>query len=213
MKSRSGRGGSGKPVGRPSAVARGKTPADTSSPVLAQPTARESARELPPLGGPPPVYRREYAEQVANAARVGASRADIMLMLGVNSDVILLWSMVHSEFALALRANEEARTARVEDAMFQRSIGYEFIGEQIVSTQYGIERVIVRRHLPPDQAAGYKWLEASKPEKWKRKEFFDGDESGVLRVQISGDPGPSRMRDPENQVKAPAPNDGDEDEL
>jgi len=113
----------------------------------------EKSEVLATLPGshPPPPYRPEYAERVAQMAKHGATRSEIMEMLGISSNVLILWSTIFPEFSAALQANDEMRTRRVEDSLYQRACGFKYEEE----------------YYPPDVAAARIWLEQKDPENWR----------------------------------------------
>lgn len=93
--------------------------------------------------------------------------------------------MAYPDFSRAMRANVEARNARVEDAMYHRSLGYDVPYEKITKDGEGniIKKEIGATHIPPDSNAGYKWLSACSPEKWAKS----GDEDKKdLHITVTG---------------------------
>ena len=117
----------------------------------------------------PPRYQRKYAEQVAQAAQHGATRTEIMTLLGIDANVLLLWSMTHADFAEALRANDDRRTRRVEDTLYQRACGYTYPSEKIMVIDGQVVRVEITEIIPPDVAAARAWLEQKDAENWRPK--------------------------------------------
>jgi len=117
----------------------------------------------------PPPYQREYAETVARAAARGATNAELQQLLGVDAQVILLWSMVYDDFANAMAQNEAARIARVQDAMYQRAIGYEQPSEKVIVVEGKVIHEPIIEHIPADPGAGYKYLEARDPGNWRQR--------------------------------------------
>lgn len=162
-------------------------------------------------GPRPPLYRSEYAEQTRKAAQVGITDNELMRMLGIDRDTFIFWKMAHIEFYMACRANTEARTTRVEDAYFQRAVGYEHDYEQINVWDGAVIRTPTVKHIPADVRAAERWLETHDP-RYRRSEESGGVDRGTVRVVIENDPGPNRMRLDENRVE-PKRRGRQEDEL
>lgn len=123
-------------------------------------------------------YAPRYVNIVRQAAERGATYAEIFRLLGVSSSVVLLWRMCYPEFDLVfteaekisekIRDEREAlRTLRVEEALYQRAVGYEFMSEKIVVVDHEIKRVQTVEHIPPDKGAAEMWLQARDPDRWK----------------------------------------------
>ncbi len=148
--------------------------------------------EFWPVNSPPPKYKPEYAKIVMELARIGATNMEIIRHLKINSEVLLLWAMVYPDFEQAMAANEEARSARIEDAMFQRALGYDVPYEKVYLNAKGNVMSTERgtKHFPPDPISGYKWLGARKPDKWAKS----GDEDkGELKITVTGGLPPRKM--------------------
>jgi hypothetical protein len=168
--------------------------------------------DLSAAPGPrPPVYRPEYADETRKAAQVGITDSELMRLLGIDRDTFIFWKMTHSDFYLACRANTEARTTRVEDAYFQRAVGYEHPSEQINVWDGAVIRTPTVKHIPADVRAAERWLETHDP-RYKRNMEEGGINTGTVRVVIENDPGPNRMRDESNRVE-PKRRKGNDDEL
>lgn len=153
------------------------------------------------MPGPrPPLYRPEFAEQAHKAAQVGIADNELMRMLGIDRDTFIFWKMAHTDFYMACRANTEARTIRVEDAYFQRAVGYEHASEQINVWDGEVIRTPTMKHIPADVRAAERWLETHDP-RYKRNMEEGALNTGTVRVVIENDPGPNRMRAEENRVE------------
>jgi hypothetical protein len=151
-------------------------------------------------GPRPPVYRPEYAEETRKAAQVGITDSELMRMLGIDRDTFIFWKMAHADFYVACRANTEARTTRVEDAYFQRAVGYEHASEQINVWDGVVIRTPTMKHIPADVRAAERWLETHDV-RYKRSSDDGGSSGGTVRVVIENDPGQNRMRAEENRVE------------
>jgi hypothetical protein len=118
----------------------------------------------------PPAYEAVYADTVREAGARGATYSDILLLLGITSPVALLWRMCYPAFDMAFneaqKLADELRTARVEDALYERAKGFEFMSEKIVTVGNEIRRVPVLERVHADVGAAKYWLEGRNPERW-----------------------------------------------
>jgi hypothetical protein len=75
--------------------------------------------------------------------------------------------MQYEEFATAVRVGKRVADQRVEEALFERAIGYDY--------DYDLGRgKSVIRHIPPDIGAIKVWLFNRRPDRWKEKVEFAG---------------------------------------
>jgi hypothetical protein len=178
------------------------------------PPAIYSGEILPP-NAPPPRYAPRFAEQVREAAKVGYTLTEICRMLGVGLDTIKLWQMIYEEFASALRANFQSRTDRVEDALFQRAVGYEHASEKLFyDKEEGVIRASIVVHIPADVAAAQTWLKAHKPEIYVRDHTPEGDlgEQNKLVIEVRNGTGLPDMRASDKQPETAFRKDSSDDE-
>jgi hypothetical protein len=89
-------------------------------------------RPGPKRGSPPSSYRPEFAELAKKMCELGATNAELAGIFGVSISTIDLWSVLHREFADALKiGNNEAADNRVLRALYQRAVGYTYEKTQI----------------------------------------------------------------------------------
>lgn len=129
--------------------------------------------------GRPTRFRPEFIDIAAAMAKNGATDADIAHALGVSTKTISRWQSQHEEFCRALIVPPGAPDDRAERGLFQRAVGYEYDeahpiklkevkyedGKKVSETER-IEIVEVSRVLPPDPAAGMRWLTNKRPDRW-----------------------------------------------
>lgn len=164
-----------------------------------KPSTEYDGRHLP-INEIPPPYKAEYAQRVADASGAGFTRIEIARLIGVGLDTLILWEMCYPSFATAIRRHNETRTERVEQSLYQRAVGYEYLAEKAIYTKdNGVIRTNVVVHVPPDTSAAHNWLKAHKPEIWGEKEAKDQD--GKITVEMKYLTGLPNMRDPDKQVE------------
>jgi hypothetical protein len=99
--------------------------------------------------------------------------------------------MCYPEFEAALQANETARVNRMEDALYQRGIGFWITGDKVVVVDKEVRHEPIQVFIPGDVSAQEKWLRAKKSDPWNpaRKVEMTGA-SGAPLVQITLDMDP-----------------------
>lgn len=112
-------------------------------------------------------YSQDFADKVLAASSVGFTITEIARLLQVSVDQVNLWVMVYPAFAAAMRANVQARTERVEAALYQRAVGYEITEQKLFyDREQGVVRADVNLHIPAEPRAGVEWMRAHAPEVW-----------------------------------------------
>ena len=128
----------------------------------------------------PPPYVPQYAEQVRLAANVGYTITELCRMLGVGLDTVNLWRLCYPDFDAAMRANLQARTDRVEQAWFQRAVGYDHPGEKIFCTDGVIRRAETLVHVPADPSAAMNWMKVHRPDVYSKV----GEQAPSVEVSV-----------------------------
>lgn len=102
------------------------------------------------------------------ASAVGFTITEIARLLQVSVDQVNLWVMVYPAFSSAMRANTQARTERVEAALYQRSVGYEIKEEKFYFDSKNGEAIPyeIITHIPADTRGAVEWMRAHAPETW-----------------------------------------------
>jgi hypothetical protein len=129
-------------------------------------------------------YSQEFADRVLAASSVGFTITEIARLLKVSVDQVNLWVMVYPAFAAAMRANTQARTDRVEAALYQRAVGYEITEQKLFyDREAGVVRADVTLHIPAEPRAAVEWMRAHAPETWSP---VAGAEDGGNKIIVYG---------------------------
>jgi transposase-like protein len=81
--------------------------------------------------GRPSSYKPEYVNMAKQAAKLGATDADLARIFGVSDATIDNWKAQHPDFLGSLKAGKEEADARVERSLYSRAVGYSFNSEKI----------------------------------------------------------------------------------
>jgi hypothetical protein len=120
--------------------------------------------------GQPTLYRPEYVEKVAGMCLAGATDAEIADEIGVSIQTLYNWRAKYPEFLAAIRYGKEHSDERVERALYQRAVGFEYPAVKISFDKEGNPLFAeYREYHPPDTAAAKHWLNNRKPGEWREK--------------------------------------------
>jgi hypothetical protein len=91
-----------------------------------------------------------------------ASGYALARFFGVSVFTIRAWRIQYEEFAIAMHVGKRAADDRVEEALFQRCVGYDF------DFDLGRGKSVIR-HVVPDVSAIRLWLFNRRPDRWRDK--------------------------------------------
>jgi hypothetical protein len=121
-----------------------------------------------PAGRPSP-YKSEFARIAARLCRNGATDIEVADILGISVRTFYRWCLLHDEFTAAVRVGKDAADDRVERALYQRAVGYDYTAEKIVMPKGGGPVVMFNSaHVPADVRAALHWLAIRRPKPWAR---------------------------------------------
>lgn len=123
----------------------------------------------PDIGGRPPDYRDEFAEQAEKLCLLGATDFELSDFFGVSTRTIYRWKNTHEAFCQAVKVGKEKSDDRVERALFNRAVGYTFESEKLFCYEGVVTRAEIIEHVPPDPGAAMNWLKNRKPDVWREK--------------------------------------------
>jgi hypothetical protein len=89
----------------------------------------------------------------------------------VSVSTIWLWRLAYEDFSNAVRLGKKVADERVEQALFDRAVGYDFDTFKIVRDENGQPAISAPfiEHMPPDVGAIKTWLYNRRPDRWKEK--------------------------------------------
>jgi len=119
-----------------------------------------------PAGRPSP-YKPEFARIAQRLCRNGATDIEVADILGISVRTFYRWCLLHEEFTAAVRVGKDAADDRVERALYQRAVGYDYTAEKIVTPKGGGPVVMpYMMHVPADVRAAMHWLAIRRPRPW-----------------------------------------------
>jgi len=134
-------------------------------------------------GGRPTKYNKEYHSNIIYwMAKTGLTDKQMAGELGITEKTLNNWKNAHEEFLLSLKRGKEEPDSKVEDALYQRALGYSHPEDKIFN-QNGVPLVVPTiKHYPPDPTAIIFWLKNRRPDKWRDKQEIE--HSGDMSVNI-----------------------------
>jgi hypothetical protein len=128
-------------------------------------------------------YQPEYAEQVAELCRLGATDEELAEHFQVCVRTIYRWRNAHEEFAKAVITGKEHADTRVERSLYARAVGCSVDRVKVFKHAGDPDPVYAtyKHQLAPDPNAALQWLRVRQPRKWR------------IREEERSDPTPSQM--------------------
>lgn len=133
-----------------------------------------AAKKKKPAGRPTR-YRMEYARLVFWMARSGMTNEEIAKELGVAERTFYNWQEKHPKLLQALKDGREEPDRLVEQSLYQRALGYEYVEIDITVDEDGEKVKTMHRQRAPDVTACIFWLKNRMPDKWRDKQHIEGD--------------------------------------
>ena len=122
-----------------------------------------------PAGRPSP-YKPDFARIAERLCRNGATDIEVADILGISVRTFYRWCLLHDEFTTAVRTGKDAADDRVERALYQRAVGYDYRAEKIVTPKGGGPVIMpYTMHVPADVRAALHWLAIRRPKHWAAK--------------------------------------------
>ena len=119
-----------------------------------------------PAGRPSP-FSPDLAAVAERLCRNGATDTEVAEVLGICVRTFYRWRARHDAFRAAIVLAKEAADDRVERALYQRAVGYDYRAEKVVCPRGGKPVAVAHRaHVPADVRAALHWLAIRRPQPW-----------------------------------------------
>ena len=130
--------------------------------------------------GRPTKYKRRFAAEARQLAKLGATDHDLAVFFDVSEVTINAWKEKFPAFLNALTEAKAEADAVVAKSLFQRAKGYEHDEDWI--GQYQGQPVVIktRKHYPPDTTACIFWLKNRQPKAWRDRSELTGADGAPL---------------------------------
>ena len=137
-------------------------------------------------GGRPSKYKPEFVKQAEKLCRLGATDAEMADFFQVTLSTLSLWKVKHQEFSDSLKLGKEVADKRVEEALYNRALGYSHEETDIRVVDGAIMETPMIKHYPPDTTAAIFWLKNRRPDEWRDKRDFEhtGKDGGAIITKV-----------------------------
>ena len=143
-------------------------------------------------GGRKTKYRAAMAGIAREACERGLTDCEVADLLDVSASTLYRWRTQYPRFARLFRLGKIEADNRVERALFNRAVGYDYEIEKQVMTRRGPQMLRWREHLPPDVGAAMAYLKNRRPDRWRdthriehtRSPYDHLESTAKLRAQL-----------------------------
>ena len=103
--------------------------------------------------------------------------------IGIGTTTMQRWLKKSDELATALGVTKDVVNGKVEAALLQRALGYEYdeVTEELVEGQMRTTKV-VRKHVSPDVKACLSWLFSRRPDRWRAQQAPLDDDAEDMKT-------------------------------
>jgi hypothetical protein len=135
----------------------------------------------------PEKWNDKFIQIAEKACELGATDADLAVMLGVCERTISYWRASKPEFAKVLKVGKEVADERVTRSLFARANGYEHDEVDIRVVNGEIVQTPIRKYYPPDTTAAIFWLKNRDPSKWREMKAVEltGKDGGAVEAMVT----------------------------
>lgn len=126
-------------------------------------------------------------ELIACWKQDGFSDEQIYKKLGISKDSFYRYQREFSDFSDCLRESKEIADYKMQNAMYQRGLGYTFEEEKVVKDAEGNPMImVVKKHIAGDPAVQMFWMKKRKPEMFgdKVEEGNNKDEGVTIKDDL-----------------------------
>ena len=137
--------------------------------------------------GRPSKFKEEYVNTAQALAKLGATNQEMADAFGVALSTFKLWVVQNEAFSAAVKAGKEIADSRVEDALFNRAMGFSHEDTDIRVVDGAVVMTPIMKHYPPDTTAAIFWLKNRKPGEWRdvRQNELSGRDGKPIETQGS----------------------------
>ena len=150
-----------------------------------------SAINIMPPGkrGRPTKFTPAMLKQARFLAARGATDAELADLFEVSESTLNLWKIKHGDFSESLKEGKSIADGKVQDALFQRAIGFSHPDTHVSHHQGAVTLTPIVKHYPPDTTAAIFWLKNRRPAEWRDKIDVNANHSAEITVVIGSDVG------------------------
>lgn len=119
--------------------------------------------------GRPTKYKQEFCAQVEKLCRKGFIDTEIADFFEVDVATLNRWKNKYPDFCASLKSGKRHSDSKVEDALYNRALGYEYEEHKLEESEQGVKKTVTKKQLAGDTTAQIFWLKNRQPERWRDK--------------------------------------------
>lgn len=135
--------------------------------------------------GRPTKYKKEYDSQVKKLCELGATDTQIADFFEIDVATLNRWKIKHKSFCASLKLGKEIPDENVVRALYHRATGYEHEDTDIRVVNNEIVETPIKKHYPPDATSMIFWLKNRRPDLWRDKPDFTGEDEDAKPLTIT----------------------------
>lgn len=117
----------------------------------------------------------------------GCTDIEMASFFEVSEKTLNTWKKEHPDFLDVLKAGKSIADDRVQNALFQRAVGFSHPDTHVSNHQGTITLTPIVKHLPPETVAAIFWLKNRRPAEWRDKIDVNANQTGTIEIVIGGD--------------------------
>lgn len=135
-----------------------------------------------------PKWNEKRPQQAYELALLGATNAMMATVFECNVQTIDYWMRTKPEFKEAVHRGRMMTDAKVAKALVQCATGYEYYEEHIITVKGESKVVTIKKRVPPNPWAAFKWLSTRQRELWAdvHKTETTNTNVNILQVDLKG---------------------------
>jgi len=140
-------------------------------------------------GGRPTKYNEKYHTKLVKALALnGMVDVQIADVLEITEKTLNNWKNKYPEFLQSLNDGKHDPNKNVQNALYERALGYAHVEDKIFINSKTQKPIIVPtiKHYPPDTAACFIWLKNRDKLNWTDKQ--EVEHSGIVEYKINPPP-------------------------
>jgi hypothetical protein len=118
-------------------------------------------------------YREDFPQEAYEMALLGLSDTEMARIWGVTEATIAMWKRTKPDFAERIKEGRSKPDREVAKAFYKMCIGYDYYEEEVVSYKGVVQVITVKKHMPPDKWAAFKWLSVHQRAIWSETQRIE----------------------------------------
>jgi DNA-binding XRE family transcriptional regulator len=146
--------------------------------------SRPTHDKHPGKRGRPSKFTPAMLKQARFLAEKGCTDVEMAGFFEVSEKTLNTWKKEYPDFLESLKAGKAIADDKVQNALFQRAIGFSYPDTHVSNHQGTVTLTPIVKHLPPETTAAIFWLKNRRPAEWRDKVDVNANHVGDFHVVI-----------------------------